>query len=86
MGNQGEYKVCLDTVNALNAYGFMETTWHHLPKMIDALYSINVKSENRTDISVDAVYKTETAALLRKLLPANNYEEAGWARTQLEFI
>ncbi|MBR2432843.1 MAG: family 20 glycosylhydrolase [Clostridia bacterium] len=79
-------KSALDTVKALNAYGFMETTWHHLPKMIDALYYINAKSENRTEISVDAVYKTETAALLRKLLPARTYEEAGWARTQLEFI
>lgn len=76
----------IETVEKLGAFGLMETTWHHLPKMISELLHVNKLLHNSSDNSTNAVLKTETAALLRKLLPANNYEESGWARSQLEFI
>ena len=76
----------IETVEKLGAFGLMETTWHHLPKMISELLHVNKLLHNSSDNSTNAVLKTETAALLRKLAPANNYEESGWARSQLEFI
>lgn len=72
------------TVKELKPFGLMETTWHHLPKMVRALLYLNYALEG--DAPSDPLLCTETATLMRKLLPATNYEEAGWARTQLEFI
>lgn len=74
----------IETVKELNAYGFMETTRHHLPKMMPMLlFAIqNLNVTKPSDLNV----RTETATLIRKLAPASSYKEAGWARLQLEFI
>lgn len=81
-----ELNAVLETVKSESLTGVLMTTWHTLTKGMPLVTMAAVGAYNK--VSTDLrYYRTETAALLRKVFPANgNYERAGWAKYQIGII
>ena len=81
-----ETNASLETVNEYSLMGFIHTTWHTLTRGMPYVtqmakggfeYAEGYKTENM---------RTETATLLRKVMPASgDYEKAGWSKIQVGF-
>ena len=66
--------------------GYMHTTWHTLSKGMP--YVTLMALGGLEDITDHAQIKmrTYTAALLRKVMPADgDYQKAGWSKQQIDF-
>lgn len=74
-------KSAIDTVQSLNLYGIMHTTWHTLFSGFPAMVFSGKSSWNK---SAYMIHKKEgyhyCASIVRKVCPANgDYEKAGWS-------
>lgn len=79
-------KACVETVDGQSLSGLMHTTWHTLScgtPQIEKIARLCWRSGDK----FDHCDSTKTAALLRKVYhTGNDYEKAGWAINQIEWI
>jgi hypothetical protein len=73
---------------AINAFGFLATTWHTLNERIVLIpYAASTAwctEENLNKIEAEQL-RTTVASLQRKLVPVNGvYENAGWNRNEIQ--
>ncbi len=67
---------------SIGAMGVLATTWHHLPEYIGLLPS---SASLMWGAPEGRIRHTETAAILRKLVPARSYEHAGWNLREVDW-
>lgn len=79
-------RTALSTVVCESLMGFIHTTWHTLTRGMPYVTLMGVGGYDGTE-SLDPVeMMTKTAALLRKVMPAEgDYERAGWSKEQIGF-
>lgn len=79
-------KATLQTVTEENLFGYLHTTWHTLSNGIPYVTLMALGGyENVKDYKIN-FFRTHTASLLRKVLPAKgNYERSGWCKSQIGF-
>ena len=83
---RAQINAALATVKAQQLMGYMHTTWHTLSKGMP--YVTLMALGGLEDITDHAQIKmrTYTAALLRKVMPADgDYQKAGWSKQQIDF-
>ena len=77
----------ISTVKEQKLMGVLHTTWHTLSKGTPYVTHAAVGSFEGIDACVPRRILTNTAALLRKVLPADgDYEKAGWSKIQLDSL
>ena len=76
---------CLQTAKDESLMGILHTTWHTLTRgMPFVTMAAGGSFDGSLCIKENAAYKTATAALLRKVFPANgDSRKAGWSKEQL---
>lgn len=76
---------CLQTAKEEGLMGVLHTTWHTLTRgMPFVTMAAGGSFDGSLAIKENAAYKTATAALLRKVYPAEGeYRKAGWSKEQL---
>jgi len=82
-----ELRSCLTTAGEQKLFGLMHTTWHTLTQGMP--YVTMAALGCFEDVSGKRLnwLRTQTAALLRKVSPAEgDYEKAGWAKNQIGVI
>ena len=80
-------QACTKTAKDDALFGLLHTTWHTLSKGITYV-SLAAKGcfEDISDINYASIC-TATAALLRKIFPANgDYRKAGFAKKQIDTV
>lgn len=78
---------CLETVKQHSLSGILHTTWHTLSANTDAVTKAAVESWSDTTEAYPCFYRTQTAALLRKVCPVcGDYRRAGWAKKEIGVI
>ena len=81
-----EVNASLETVNEYSLMGFIHTTWHTLSKGMPCVTQMAKGGFEYTEGYKTENMRTETAALLRKVMPAGgDYEKAGWSKIQVSF-
>ncbi len=76
-------KAAISTTKEYGLMGFMHTTWHTLSSGMPYVTLTAVGGFE----SMDTRKKLITAALLRKVMPANgDYRKAGWRKTQIDNV
>lgn len=77
----------ISTVKEQKLMGVLHTTWHTLSKGTPYVTHAAVGSFEGIDACVPRRILTNTAALLRKVLPADgDYEKSGWSKIQLDSL
>ena len=80
-----QMKAVVVTVVEKKLMGILHTTWHTLSKGMPYVTIAAVLGFERIDKCGNAKLVTHTAALLRKVMPANgDYEKAGWSKIQID--
>ena len=75
----------VSTVKEQSLAGFLHTTWHTLSKGMPYVTLAAVLGFEGIDKGENTKLATHTAALLRKVMPANgDYEKAGWSKIQID--
>lgn len=76
---------CIDTIKNENLFGLIHTTWHTLQRGTKFVSAAGLLCyEDRPNRGWGPELQTATAALLRKVFPANgNYENSGWSKLQI---
>jgi hypothetical protein len=75
----------ISTVKEKKLMGVLHTTWHTLSKGMPYVTHAAVGSFEGIDGCVPRRIRTNTAALLRKVLPVSgDYEKAGWSKIQVD--
>lgn len=74
------------TVRSNGLRGYMHTTWHTLSRGMHYVTLMALGGYEDIEDATHQKMRTCTAALLRKVMPANgNYEKAGWSKQQIDF-
>ena len=77
----------ISTVKEQKLMGVLHTTWHTLSMGTPYVTHAAVGSFEGIDACVPRRIRTNTAALLRKVLPADgDYEKAGWSKIQVDIL
>ena len=77
----------ISTVKEQKLMGVLHTTWHTLSNGTPYVTHAAVGSFEGIDACVPRRIRTNTAALLRKVLPADgDYEKAGWSKIQVDSL
>ena len=83
---RNEVNASLETVNEYSLMGFIHTTWHTLSKGMPYVTQMAKGGWDFTKGYNTENMRTETAALLRKVMPAEgDYKKAGWSKVQVSF-
>lgn len=82
-----EVNASLETINEYSLMGFIHTTWHTLTRGMPYVTQMAKGGfEYAEGYKTESSMRTETAALLRKVMPAGgDYEKAGWSKIQVGF-
>ena len=79
-----QMKAVIVTVEEKKLMGVLHTTWHTLSKGMPYVTLAAVLGFGGIDKCGNTKLATHTAALLRKVMPANgDYEKAGWSKIQI---
>ena len=77
----------ITTVKEQKLMGVLHTTWHTLSRGTPYVTHAAIGSFDGVDACVPRRIRTNTAALLRKVLPANgDYEKSGWSKIQVDSL
>ena len=81
-----QLSACLETAKRESLFGIIHTTWHTLSSGMPYVLLCALKSfGGNPPLSLLAAHG-RTAALLRRVMPANkDYEKAGWSKRQVSF-
>ena len=75
---------CADTVKEEGLFGLLHTTWHTLTSGMPFVLLAAVRSFDGDSTMPHLAAYTKTAALLRRVMPAEgDYRRAGWSREQV---
>ena len=78
-------KAVIVTVEEKKLMGVLHTTWHTLSKGMPYVTLAAILGFDGIDKCGNTKLATHTAALLRKVMPANgDYEKAGWSKFQVD--
>ena len=76
---------CLTTLKESDLFGLIHTTWHTLSSGTHYVTAAAVGCFGENVARPYVNYLTKTAALMRKVSPANGeYRKAGWAKKQID--
>ena len=82
-----QLRAAMNTVKDQALTGYLHTTWHTLTKGIHLTLLAGVAGFESIDQYEKLRARTNTATLLRKVMPCGGiYERAGWSKNQVDFI
>ena len=84
---EAQLRAAMSTVKEQALTGYLHTTWHTLTKGIHLTLLAGVGGFESIDQYQKLQARTNTATLLRKVMPCGGiYERAGWSKKQLDSI